>query len=110
MNDLQQAIEKICDNRIKEEVSARDLRIEELEKEIKYLKVLIDNLSNTNKKVDKEKLNMKESTAYLGYKSYNTLSSRIGTEGFPKRYEDGGKVYFLKEELDAWIVTLKSKE
>jgi excisionase family DNA binding protein len=54
--------------------------------------------------MDKQILSSKEAAAYLDI-SINQLYKLSSTRKLPVYSPTGGKIYFLKEELDEWVVS-----
>ena len=52
---------------------------------------------------DRTYMTAEEATQYLGFKSVDSLYNKCYRKQIPHYKPSGGKLYFLREELDAWI-------
>ncbi|MEQ8241233.1 MAG: helix-turn-helix domain-containing protein [Cyclobacteriaceae bacterium] len=68
----------------------------------------IENALNSIKFNTKKVLNLDEAAEYTGF-SKSTLYKLISNESIPCSRPGGKKIFFDKEELDAWLLSKKGK-
>lgn len=87
-----------------------------METHTNLLSSILQKIKDLEKKIDfinaskKEVLNMKEACDFLGL-SYSSLSKFTSQGLIPHSKPNGGKIYFLKSDLEKWAMErLKNKQ